>query len=55
MSRRSRCSSPRHHHAGTADDDIGLMPVELGLGDADGGIEVVVGEGGIEDGRGRGI
>ena len=32
-----------------ADDDIGPMPVELGLGNADGGIEIVVGRGRVQD------
>ena len=31
------------------DDDIGMMPVELGLGDADGLVEIVVGQGRIEN------
>ena len=34
---------------GTADDDIGMMVIIFGLGDADGGIEVVIGQWGIED------
>ena len=41
------------HGDGTApagtDNDIGLMPVELGLGDADGGVEIVVGQGRVQD------
>jgi hypothetical protein len=37
-----------------ADHNIRLALVELGLGDADGGIEVVVGQGRVQDGRGRG-
>ena len=32
-----------------SDDDIGMVPVELGLGDADGLIEIVVGQGRVED------
>ena len=31
------------------DDDIGQVPVELGLGDADGLIEIVVGQFRIQD------
>ena len=34
--------------AGT-DHDIGPMPVELRLGESNGGVEIVVGQGGIED------
>ena len=34
---------------GTAYDNIGLMLVELGLGDFQGGVEIVVGEMGVED------
>ena len=34
--------------AGT-NDHIGPMPVELGLGDADGGVEVVVRQGRVQD------
>ena len=53
-----RCPRVDVHRHGTApagaDDDIGLMPVEFGLGDADGGIEIVVGQGRIQDLRGRG-
>ena len=41
------------HRHGTApagaDNDIGMMLVELGLGDADGGIEIVVGQGRVQD------
>jgi hypothetical protein len=41
-----------HRHgpasAGT-DNHVGLPTVELGLGDADGGIKVVVGKGGVQD------
>ena len=33
----------------TTDHSIGPVPVELGLGDFQGGIEVVVGDMGIED------
>jgi len=41
-----------HSHcttSGTADHDIGLTPVVLGLSDTNGGVEVVVGQGGIDD------
>ena len=41
---------PSDPHASVrANDDIGLMPVKLGLGDTDGGIEIVVGQGRIEN------
>ena len=34
---------------GATDNDIGILPVELGLGDANGGVEIVVGEGWVQD------
>jgi len=42
--------SPNRHGttpAGT-DHDIGMMLIELGLGDADGGIEIIVGQGRVQ-------
>ena len=41
-----------HGHGPTptgGDDDIRFPSVVLGLGDGDGGVEVVVGQGGVED------
>ena len=40
-----------HRHCAatrTADDDIGMMLIVLGLSDADGGVEIVVGKGWIQ-------
>ena len=48
--RRTRIDVHRHGTAPAgSDDDIGLVPVELGLGDADGSIEIVVGQGRVQD------
>jgi hypothetical protein len=41
-----------HRHAatsGTTHDNIGLMLVKLGLGDSQGGVKVIVGQGRIQD------
>ena len=49
---RRRTAVDIHGHgpapAGT-DDDIRAVPVELGLGDANGGVEIVVGQGRVQD------
>ena len=46
----SRSLHPWQELTGTADDDIRLPSVVLGLGNANGGIEIVVGKCGSEDG-----
>ena len=46
------CRLDVHRHGPTpagTDHDIGLMPVELGLGDPDGLVEIVIRQGRVED------
>ena len=46
----SRVDVHRHSAAtGTADDDIGMLLIEFGLGDADGFVEVVVRKSRVDD------